>query len=166
MATHFTSLRRLWHAVERLLGLGRKARPGDKRFRALLEELPNIAVQGYDRDRRVIYWNEESVLLYGYRPEEAVGRRLEELIIPDAMKAEVVRLHSAWLYEGRSIPSGRLVLQDKQGRPVPVYSYHVMFDEFTDNPVMFCVDVRLDATVEASSIGLSSRLADTESQPQ
>ncbi|MCE8002412.1 PAS domain S-box protein [Billgrantia ethanolica] len=166
MAAHFTPLHRLWHAAENLLGLGRKARPGDKRFRALLEELPNIAVQGYDRDRRVIYWNEESELLYGYCTDEAVGRRLEELIIPDAMKADVVRLHSAWLYEGRSIPSGRLVLQDKQGRQVPVYSYHVMFDEFTDNPVMFCVDVRLDATPETSSNGFSSPLANTESQPQ
>ena len=27
----------------------------EQRFRALLESLPKVAVQGYDRDRRVIY---------------------------------------------------------------------------------------------------------------
>lgn len=43
----------------------------EQQFRALLESLPKVAVQGYDRDRRVIYWNEGSTRLYGYTAEEA-----------------------------------------------------------------------------------------------
>lgn len=121
-----------------------KTRLGEERFRAMLESLPNIAVQGYDRERRVVFWNEESERLYGYRYEEARGRQLESLIIPEAMRARVVHDHEAWLREGRAIPPGRLVLRDRDGEPVPVYSYHVMLDEETAEPVMFCVDVRLD----------------------
>nr|WP_276314045.1 PAS domain-containing protein [Halomonas antri] len=83
---------------------------GDSRFRVLLESLPNVAVQGYDRNRRVIYWNAESVRLYGYQAEEAAGRPLEELIIPEPMQAQVIRDHTAWLCEGKAIPPGRLVL--------------------------------------------------------
>ncbi|MDR9438380.1 MAG: PAS domain-containing protein [Halomonas sp.] len=122
----------------------RQTRRGEGRFRAMLESLPNIAVQGYDRHRRVIFWNEESTRLYGYRYDEVHGRRLEELIIPDAMRAQVVRDHDIWIREGRAIPPGRLVLRDRDGQPVPVYSYHVMLDEHTADPVMFCVDVPLD----------------------
>ncbi|WP_232090277.1 PAS domain-containing protein [Billgrantia diversa] len=114
----------------------------------LLESLPNVAVQGYDRNRRVIYWNAESTRLYGYQAEEAAGRYLEELIIPETMQAQVIQDHTAWLRVGKVIPPGRLVLQEWRGHPVPVYSYHVMLDEFTKDPVMFCVDVRLD-TIEA-----------------
>ncbi|MGR4067864.1 PAS domain S-box protein [Billgrantia sp. C5P2] len=147
----FRSLRCLWPSSRRRLRSGSKACQGDSRFRLLLESLPNVAVQGYDRKRRVIYWNEESVRLYGYQAEEAAGRYLEELIIPEPMQAQVIRDHSAWLREGKAIPPGRLVLRDKQGNPVPVYSYHVMLDEFSEDPVMFCVDVRLDTDLETVS---------------
>ncbi|MCC5881552.1 MAG: PAS domain S-box protein [Halomonas sp.] len=166
MTACITWFRRLWQAATHWLGLAGKARPGDDRFRALLEGLPNIAVQGYDRDRRVIYWNEESARLYGYRIEEAVGRRLEELIIPDGMRPEVVRLHTAWVHGGKPIPSGRLELKDKQGRLVPVYSYHVMFDEHTDDPVMFCVDVRLDERTSPSPHGLRPCVFDRQPELQ
>lgn len=138
------SIRCLWQLSRLRSRSASKSCQGDSRFRVLLESLPNVAVQGYDRNRRVIYWNAESVRLYGYQAEEAAGRSLEELIIPKPMQAQVIRDHTAWLCEGKAIPPGRLVLQDKQGCPVPVYSYHVMLDEFTADPVMFCVDVRLD----------------------
>ncbi|MFP3441814.1 PAS domain-containing protein, partial [Pantoea sp. SIMBA_133] len=49
---------------------------GDWRFRELLMSLSRVAVQGYDRDRRVIYWNGASQALYGYSEQEALGKRL------------------------------------------------------------------------------------------
>lgn len=117
---------------------------GDARFRAMLEGLPNIAVQGYDRQRRVIFWNKESAKLYGYSEAQAKGRQLEELIIPEAMRSQLVSRHQAWVVEGKPIPAGELVLRHRSGVGVPVYSYHVMLGEASGNPVMFCVDVPLD----------------------
>ncbi|WFM69937.1 GGDEF domain-containing phosphodiesterase [Halomonas sp. CKK8] len=115
----------------------------EQRFRALLESLPKVAVQGYDRDRRVIYWNEASTRLYGYAPEEAQGRLLEELIIPAPMREPVVQAHRAWVREGVEIPADELELQHKSGELVPVFSHHVMLGEHTSDPLMFCVDVDL-----------------------
>jgi len=115
----------------------------EQRFRALLESLPKVAVQGYDRDRRVIYWNEASTRLYGYAAEEAQGRLLEELIIPSPMREPLIRAHRAWMREGVEIPADELELQHKSGELVPVFSHHVMLGEHTDEPLMFCVDVDL-----------------------
>lgn len=115
----------------------------EQRFRALLESLPRVAVQGYDRERRVIYWNEASTRLYGYGAEEAQGQLLEELIIPDAMREAVVQAHRAWMREGVEIPAEELELQHKSGERVPVFSHHVMLGEHTEDPLMFCVDVDL-----------------------
>lgn len=115
----------------------------EQRFRALLESLPKVAVQGYDRDRRVIYWNEASTRLYGYAPEEAQGQLLEELIIPGPMREPVIQAHRAWVQEGVEIPADELELQHKSGELVPVFSHHVMLGEHTDDPLMFCVDVDL-----------------------
>ena len=115
----------------------------EQRFRTLLESLPKVAVQGYDRDRRVIYWNEGSTRLYGYTPEEALGELLEDLIIPGPMREGVIQAHSAWIEEGVAIPAGELELMHKTGERISVYSQHLMLNEHTDAPLLFCVDVDL-----------------------
>ena len=43
----------------------------EQRFRHLVNDLPKIAVQGYDTERKVVYWNHASETLYGYSEEEA-----------------------------------------------------------------------------------------------
>lgn len=109
----------------------------------MLESLPKVAVQGYDRQRRVIYWNEASTRLYGYSSDEAQGRMLEQLIIPAPMREPVIQAHRSWVERGVEIPASELELQHKNGEPVSVFSHHVMLGEHTDDPLMFCVDVDL-----------------------
>ncbi|MFC0337302.1 PAS domain S-box-containing protein/diguanylate cyclase (GGDEF) domain-containing protein [Kushneria avicenniae] len=121
----------------------------EQRFRALLESLPRVAVQGYDRQRRVIYWNAASTQLYGYMPGEVMGCRFEELIIPKDMRESVVRAHQAWINEGVEIPASEIELLHKSGRHVAVFSHHVMLGQHTDNPLMFCVDVDLSVQKQA-----------------
>lgn len=50
--------------------------------RQLLEGLDVTAVKGYDRRRRLFFWNSAIERLHGWTREEALGRHLEELIIP------------------------------------------------------------------------------------
>ncbi|SDL80870.1 PAS domain S-box-containing protein/diguanylate cyclase (GGDEF) domain-containing protein [Modicisalibacter muralis] len=121
----------------------------EQRFRSLLESLPRVAVQGYDRQRRVIYWNKASELLYGHSADEAIGRYLEELLIPDALREPVIAAHHDWIEKGLGIPAGELELRHKSGEPVTVFSYHLMLGERTDNPLMFCVDVDLRELTQA-----------------
>jgi diguanylate cyclase (GGDEF)-like protein/PAS domain S-box-containing protein len=123
--------------------LRRQYLESEQRFRALLESLPKVAVQGYDRERRVIYWNDASTRLYGYTAEEAQGCLLEDLIIPAPMREGVIQAHRAWLEQGREIPAEELELRHRSGDLVPVFSHHVMLNEHTADPLMFCVDVDL-----------------------
>ncbi len=121
----------------------------EQRFRMLLESLPKVAVQGYDRDRRVIYWNEASTQLYGYRSDEAMGRPIEELIIPSSMRESVIAAHRAWLEQGIVIAASELELVNSAGEKVDVFSHHVMLGEHTENPLLFCVDVDLSDQKQA-----------------
>jgi diguanylate cyclase (GGDEF)-like protein/PAS domain S-box-containing protein len=115
----------------------------ETRFLELISALPKVSVQGYDKERRVIYWNTSSEDIYGYTQEEAIGKRLEELIIPELMQNDVVSFHEKWLLEGVPIPSGELALERKDGQTVHVFSSHVMLGEHTDSPEMYCVDIDL-----------------------
>lgn len=115
----------------------------EARFRRLFDEVPAIAVQGYDQDRTVIYWNAASEALYGYSKDEAIGRKLEELIVPPAMRAAVVENIRAWVEDGVPIPSGELELMRKDGSRVPVFSCHVMQVTADARSELYCLDVDL-----------------------
>lgn len=126
----------------------------EQRFRAAFDQTPSTAVQGYDRQRRVIYWNAASEELYGWRRSEALGRLLEELIIPPPMRSEVVRLHQAWVERGEAIPAAELELLRKDGSLVPVFSSHVMLRNGWGEPEMYCIDVDLRQQRQAVQQGL------------
>jgi PAS domain S-box-containing protein len=115
----------------------------ERRFRDILDSVDHIAIQGYDEDRRVIFWNPFSERLYGYTREEALGRRLEDLIIPDPMRDEVVSHVQLWIEDKIPIQSAELVLRDKHGGDVEVYSSHLMHETADGRREMYCVDVDL-----------------------
>ncbi|MEP7706121.1 EAL domain-containing protein [Paraglaciecola sp. 25GB23A] len=109
----------------------------------LFDEVNAISVQGYDEQRRVIYWNEGSELLYGYSKEEATGQKLEDLIIPKPIRELVVAAHSDWIKHDIEIPASEITLCDKQGNDVSVFSSHVMFTNQFNTKQMYCIDVDL-----------------------
>jgi two-component system, sensor histidine kinase and response regulator len=113
------------------------------RFRSLFEQVPNIAVQGYDASRKVIYWNSASEVLYGYRASETLGRQLEDLIIPDFMRQAVADAAASWVDGGPAIPAAELTLRRKDGSPVTVFSSHAMLVNTRGEREMYCVDVEL-----------------------
>lgn len=121
----------------------------ERRFRRLFESTPQIAVQGYNRDRQVIYWNQASEILYGYTKAEALGQQLEDLIIPLEMRQEVIAAVRGWVVEGHPIPAGELSLLRKDGSRVAVYSSHMMLINADGEPEMYCVDIDLSDRKQA-----------------
>lgn len=114
----------------------------EQRFRNIFETTRNIAVQGYNRYHEVIFWNKASEDLYGFTAQEAMGKKLEDLIIPAFMRDDVFNAIENWHLHNEQIPSGELPLQDAQGNEVWVYSNHVMIDT-PNNKEMYCLDIDL-----------------------
>ena len=117
----------------------------EQRFQTLLEKIPNISVQGYNRERCVIFWNKASEQLYGYSKDEAIGQQIEDLIIPDEMQNTVTEAINSWMVGGACIPPSELILKTKSGHPVDVYSSHVMQFDRNGAPEMYCIDIDLTA---------------------
>jgi len=115
----------------------------EARFRHIVSDLPKIAVQGYDSQRRVIYWNRASETTYGYSAAEAGGKKLEELIIPESMQEEVVSAIRNWYENNISMLASELTLRHKDGSAVTVYSSHVMLVNSQGEKTMYCVDLDL-----------------------
>ena len=109
----------------------------------LFDSVDAISVQGYDEQRRVTYWNIGSELLYGYTKEEALGQKLEELIIPEHMRDLIISAHGKWINQGIEIPAAELNLRHKNGNDVNVFSSHILFIDEQQKYEMYCVDINL-----------------------
>jgi diguanylate cyclase (GGDEF)-like protein/PAS domain S-box-containing protein len=120
-------------------------RESEKRFRLLFESTPNIAVQGYNQKRQVIFWNQASERLYGYARSQALGKQLEDLIIPASQREQVIKNVSAWITVGQEIPPGEIELVRQDGSDVTVYSSHIMLTNVHGETELYCVDVDLTA---------------------
>ncbi|HVF96545.1 MAG TPA: PAS domain-containing protein, partial [Flavisolibacter sp.] len=59
---------------------------------ACLQNTPNVAVQWYNSKSEVLFWNKASEAIFGWTAEEAMGKRLQELINAPASEA-------LWLYK-------------------------------------------------------------------
>ncbi|CAD2223990.1 Sensory box protein [Pseudoalteromonas sp. 3J6] len=117
----------------------------------LFDAVDSVSVQGYDEQRRVIYWNKGSELLYGYSHQEAIGKKLEDLIIPAPMREPVIEAHSNWIKDDIEIPASELTLKHKEGNDVAVFSSHVMFTNQYNIKQMYCIDIDLSEVHKAQA---------------
>ncbi len=112
------------------------------RFRVVIEEISEVGIKAYDEERRVTFWNKASENLFGYSEQEAVGQLLEELIIPETMREQFLSDHENWIRTEDPVPAGELVLMDKNGGGVQVYSFHAMHTTSAGKE-FFCIDLDL-----------------------
>ena len=129
-------------AIERSLEAD-KLSDSEGRFRSLMENIPNVAVQGYTCDGHVMFWNKASEQLYGYSHEEAMGKNLLDLIIPPEMTADVAATVQHMFESGEPTPAAELLLKTKSGARVPVFSSHALVSPIGRLPEMFCLDLDL-----------------------
>jgi PAS domain S-box-containing protein len=121
-------------------------RESEERFRSLMDHLTGVSIQGYSTDGTVRYWNKASQQVYGYEAEEAIGRNLAELIIPDnilPLFRQALEVGKKATRSGELMPAGEVMLKHKNGSGVPVYSIHTVVCLEGKENLMFCIDVDL-----------------------
>lgn len=131
------------HDITKRQQIEQALRESEARFRHIFENTDGISVQGYDQSHTVIYWNPASESLYGYTREQAIGRRLEDLIIPDYMRTDVSAGIDAWFAGGPAIPSGELSLLRADHTHVEVFSTHIKLENLQGESEMYCIDIDL-----------------------
>ncbi len=98
-------------------------------FLKLIESVDYIAVQGYNKKGEVVYWSPGSEKLYGYLRSEAIGRRLDELIIPSNIKENPVSELSRIIENDIQSPVRELSLINKKGQKVNILTKYLTFDK-------------------------------------
>ncbi|MCF7928620.1 MAG: response regulator [Spirochaetales bacterium] len=129
-----------------------RLRQSEQRFQNVLSHVREVAVQGYGADGTTRYWNTTSELIYGYTQEEAVGKKLWDLIIPPDMVSEVKQAVGEMTTTGQPHAPQTLTLMHKDGSPVRVRSSHSVTRNASGEPELFCLDIPLDMVPEIKEL--------------
>jgi len=126
-------------------------RESEERFRNIFQQIPSVAIQGYNEVGVTQFWNQYSEELYGYTAKEAIGRNLLELIVAPEMRENFKGAMSEMARTGQAIPPGELSLVHKDGSRVSVLSSFVQVKIQGRPTEFFCLDVDLTSRNKAES---------------
>ena len=137
-------------ALRQTLRANRKAESAIQQLSQTLESTPNVAVQWYDPDGRIIYWNKASEKLYGWPGKEALGKTLDRLFKSPEETEKFKALLAGLAATGEKIGPVETETNNRQGEtryvdmsifPVPGIT--------SGSPILVCMEVDITERKQA-----------------
>jgi diguanylate cyclase (GGDEF)-like protein/PAS domain S-box-containing protein len=127
------------------------------RFAGVIQQMPIVAVQGFDRNGIIDVWNDTSETLYGISRDAAIGRHICDLLTFRGKHAEFeARLASMWDSRQPAMPSDMQIITPSGKQ---VWTYSTMFPTVENGHTqrICCMDIDITQRKEREQ-----NLLDTE----
>ncbi|KAF0171171.1 MAG: multi-sensor hybrid histidine kinase [Limisphaerales bacterium] len=124
----------------------------EQRLRACIESTPYVAVQWYDEQGRVTFWNPASELIFGWPAGEALGRTLDQLIhTPEETRAFVELLREV---KASGAPHGPVEYEFRRKNGTTGVCLSTVFPIPAEDgqPRFACMDVDISARRQADRL--------------
>lgn len=110
------------------------------RLTATLESTPNVAVQWYDQEGHILYWNHASEMIYGWTATEAIGKTLDQLICTEEEAQDFLSMLNRVSVNGEVIGPVEYTIRHRDGgkRIVSTTTFSIPGNE---SPLFVCIDV-------------------------
>lgn len=127
----------LWHGfIKDVTAL----KVAEQRLAATLENTPNVAVQWYDQNGRVLYWNHACELLFGWTAAEAIGNTADELTHSPQDMCGLLAILERISASGATIGPVEVANRHRDGRKLVVLST-IFSIPSGDSPIFVCMDI-------------------------
>ncbi|WP_462273248.1 PAS domain-containing sensor histidine kinase [Methanohalophilus sp.] len=115
----------------------------ERKFQTFIENVPNVAVQGFNPHYKVQYWNSASEKMYGYQKEEAIGKDMTELVIPAKNRKDFIDIIDTTQKDGNSAKSWETLFLSKNRDEIPVFSSYSAVQVSENNFEIFSMEIDL-----------------------
>ncbi|HTE14653.1 MAG TPA: EAL domain-containing protein [Burkholderiales bacterium] len=113
----------------------------EERLRATLEHTPGVAVQWFDSEARVLYWNPASEMLYGIDADEALGRRMDELLVAPEDYREFIAFLETLKHAHNTSDETQITVRGRHGIDVTVLRRACIIPGERGEPIFVCMEV-------------------------
>jgi len=119
------------------------------RFESIIQNTPQVAIQGYGLDGSILEWNHASEVLYGYSKHEVIGRKGLGMILGAADLRVFEGAFENIKVTGRSPQAREWKVRNKGGKELTIYSS--MFPILQNGKVIevYCMDVDISDRAES-----------------
>jgi len=131
-ATGAASIENRWAHLEELT---------EPQLHVLIDNMPNVAVEGFDIDGRVQLWNRAAEKVFGFTELEAIGRTLDDLMLSKEAAAEFVAILKSVHERGEGIGPMQWDYHKRDGSTGTLLSTITPFPYPDGTPRFLCIDV-------------------------
>ncbi len=70
--------------LEEWMNLDHKLHLFERKFENIIYNVQGIAIYGIGKDHSITYWNQACKKMFGFKNNEVIGKKIEDLIVPDS----------------------------------------------------------------------------------
>lgn len=113
----------------------------EARLRGIVSNTPNVAIEGYDAEGRVLYWNGAAERIFGWSAAEALGKTLDQLMLDETGMAEFLTVLAETGRTGEPVGPSEWLCRCKDGGHVWAYSTTFAIPTLEGGQEFVCMDV-------------------------
>ena len=129
----------------------------EQSLRATIENTPHVAVQWFDRQGRVTFWNPASELMYGWPAAAALGKTLAELIFTAEQNAAFLQVIAGIEAGGQPFGPVEFPFHRRDGSPGVILSTVFQIQIPSGERRFVCMDVDLTQRKQAENLSAAQR---------
>jgi diguanylate cyclase (GGDEF)-like protein/PAS domain S-box-containing protein len=124
----------------------------DYSLQRFFAQTDTMAVQGFDQYRRITYWNLASEKLYGISAQQALGKKIDLLLISEHLQLSYQNNCNKWFSEISTIPAMEWSFQQTAGQPIELLSNHLLFKHPCGVCEIYKIDIDLSKQKQLESL--------------
>jgi diguanylate cyclase (GGDEF)-like protein/PAS domain S-box-containing protein len=124
----------------------------DHPLKQFFAQTETIAVQGFDQFMCVTYWNLASEKLYGISAEQALGKKIDQLIIPKQLILSYQQNCETWFNQKAPIAAREWSLNHYNGHSIELLSNHVLSQSSQEHYEIYKIDIDLSKQKRLESL--------------
>jgi len=111
------------------------------RLNAIVNNTPNVAIESFDIDGKVLFWNKAAESVFGWTRAETLGKTLDQLILDKGSADEFLSLLNEIDKSNRPSEPSEWKCKNKAGMEIIVYSTIFPIPSSGDRKEFICMDV-------------------------
>jgi PAS domain S-box-containing protein len=128
-----------------LQDMARRIESRELHLKAIVETSPNVAIQWFDIDGRVVDWNSASEQLMGWTKAQAIGKTLADLIYTPAQHQRFIKVLRAVNHSGQPFGPFEEEITNKEGETIHILSTTFAIPSDDAGRRFVCMDVDITA---------------------